>query len=581
MSRALAASLLVASALSAQDSLFSHLRLGQEGRASKGGHAKEAIPFSMDQTLQLRWDQGGLRTRFLGPTDPAQARRLADLTQAIPLAVALQGDLMALKRGDQTSSARMKATAVPLKPLLDTLAPKGTPLRDRMNTAILANDFTPLIETLSGELSSTRALLQQAQAPGPQAPGWRFMVSADLVDAGGHAHPLHLPGYDAISEGSPHSFGRFQLIPDERAEREAHAAAAWAPLANAAFQGQLRAELKARLDRIRALLHDRGAALEAGLRAAENHLRDATGAEAVAFTQELEGLRVQARPLLEGLGDPPATLDQVPTWIAGLQQQLAALQANVRGLPARLKEAVARIDRVLLAESATLRAQLKGDLEPLVSAWDGLESWWKTQVQAPLDALAADASPVGTLGEEAEAATRQARDLMGGSLDTSLDLVRARVPAYPGDEVHLMATLSRKRVADGAWEEVASDRQALAVEKYGFYTETRGGLLFVQPRTAGTREGSFMAVPALLFQARWGFEGAAPWVNQGVIPGLGLSFSLLDLDDKKDTELGVALNLSFFKNLLWIGYGRDLQAKANYAYLGLNPLVFYQLAKGR
>jgi hypothetical protein len=53
---------------------------------------------------------------------------------------------------------------------------------------------------------------------------------------------------------------------------------------------------------------------------------------------------------------------------------------------------------------------------------------------------------------------------------------------------------------------------------------------------------------------------------------------LLNFDPKKDTELGMAVNLSLFRNFLHFGYGQNLMTQDKYTYVGLNPLVLGRLA---
>jgi hypothetical protein len=57
--------------------------------------------------------------------------------------------------------------------------------------------------------------------------------------------------------------------------------------------------------------------------------------------------------------------------------------------------------------------------------------------------------------------------------------------------------------------------------------------------------------------------------------------AMLDFSDKNDLEIGFAAGVSLFRNLIWTGYGRNLQARANYFYVGTNPLLLGKMILNR
>jgi len=144
-----------------------------------------------------------------------------------------------------------------------------------------------------------------------------------------------------------------------------------------------------------------------------------------------------------------------------------------------------------------------------------------------------------------------------------------RVELHPGDQIAVEVTVSRDTSGDGKASARAHGYQTFRLERYGLYSETRGGVLFVNPRSHIERDISYQPVPAVAYTFRYGIPNRPNW-NHSLAPGIGFTLAMLDFTDDSDLELGLAANLSLLRDIFWVGYGRDLQAKANYAYLGLN-----------
>src|SRR5205085_10772841 len=112
---------------------------------------------------------------------------------------------------------------------------------------------------------------------------------------------------------------------------------------------------------------------------------------------------------------------------------------------------------------------------------------------------------------------------------------------------------------------IDSGRQNFRLEIHGPWVEPRGALLFAFPQGHANGHQEFEPAPGLAFQLKYGLKDQ-PFINRILSPGVGVSFSILDFDDNQAFELGIAGNVSFLMDLLWAGYGRDLQAARNYYY---------------
>ena len=97
----------------------------------------------------------------------------------------------------------------------------------------------------------------------------------------------------------------------------------------------------------------------------------------------------------------------------------------------------------------------------------------------------------------------------------------------------------------------------------------------MQPRSKIDRDISYQPVPALGYYWRSGIHGHPTW--NAISPSFGFTMALLDFSDSNTMEIGFAGGISVFRDLAWVGYGRNLQARANYFYVGTNPLLLVKL----
>ncbi len=183
------------------------------------------------------------------------------------------------------------------------------------------------------------------------------------------------------------------------------------------------------------------------------------------------------------------------------------------------------------------------------------------------------------VSQAATAAAALPRDIAPGrSLDTQFDLMTVD-GRHPGDWVFVTTKVVGQDPRSGEAVTIEERRQAFRLEVYGLYMESRGALLFADPRGKPHGSQSYEAAPGIGFHWRFGLKNRPFW-NRVVAPGVGMSFALLDFVDNKDLELGVAGSATFLADLLWLGYGRNLQARMDYFYLGINPVTLVGLSRG-
>jgi len=401
----------------------------------------------------------------------------------------------------------------------------------------------------------------------------QVLVSANLVDSGGRTMPLHLDGYDAIGTGDPVPFARFQLQLDDRTVREFEAAKAFVPLVTngaARIRASI-AELQTALERLPDTLKSND--LAARLEKLATDLSATGRAELLPFVNDIRQIidAVTALRMLPALVQSGAITDPMAiTQIASrLTDAIRIVDKLTNDVPARAQALAASLQAQLAQATPELQREAKDTLDLVVS----------TLTQGPnlkslVDELRKIAAAVGLTGDVAQAAdatSRQARDVAPGrSLDTSLDLATIIGERHPGDIVNLTATV--RRGAGGDVVTIFQGRQSIRIEKYGWYSETRGALLFVQPAETLARNVSFQPAPAIGYYWRYGAKNK-PGLNHELALGIGATLTLLDFDDEHDMEIGVAVGVTFLHDLFWAGAGRNLQAQKNYYYLGINPLA--------
>jgi hypothetical protein len=445
------------------------------------------------------------------------------------------------------------------------------------DSAVFGDNYT-LLSSAMGEFlePELRQLADELAARIGEGRTIRVYMSAWLSGTGA-TRRLHLDQYDDIATGEPSPFPRFQIAIAERTKRELESAKQLQAVVE--NPGRLKAQIETA---VRALQEEVNLLTEA-LRT------DVIRAELTRLERELrnrgvEPLRAQVREalsLVETLSTPPE---------AGPEDDMAILMGIVDRFDGQVQSFLASLSaaRTVLPNLAqTLRDQA-GELPEVIQAGTitALDEAGRALRERPeIQQIAQRASDLAeTLGltrnvlEGGQSATETARVVDPNiPLDTFLDLLTVG-ERHPGDRVDIQTRIMVES-QDGTETTLAQGRQTIRLRFPGVRLETRGALLFANPTSGGFDNISFEPVIGVSYLAHYGRMGHAFW-NDFLNPGLGMTLSLHHFDPDRDFELGVGGVFSLFQDLLFVGYGRNLQAEANYFFVGVNPLALGDLWGG-
>lgn len=412
-------------------------------------------------------------------------------------------------------------------------------------------------------------------------------LEAWITDGALRGKRVHLDGYDDVLTGEPVPFPRFQIALDERTKEDLAAAERLSTTINGVISGSFQNEIKNSLKAI-------GNAVR-GL--AKTIKSDVLGAELAELTRAVVAARddslgpvindlVSVRDLLSGFQSFPAADDlHRPDRLLMLANELSSkvtqLQALANDAPKKLEnlgrslERLARerpdlINKKIVASVLTAKTDLESELAPL------------REVLTQLRAVARSIGIASDVATAVDTATSKPRELgVGVSLDTHFDLQTIKEwQRRPGDQVSVTLKIMPKGEDPAKTPALAFARQKFRLEAYGPYLESRAGVLFVDSREASIAKRSFETVPGATFHLKYGFKNR-PFLNEWIAPGLGFSLSMLDFDNNKSLEIGIAGSVTLIRDLFWVGYGRNLQAQADYFFVGINPIALGGLFRQR
>jgi hypothetical protein len=529
------------------------------------------------------------------------------ILKALPLRLAFENDLIRLSNLYNQAKA-IKADSKALAALTDQVTEQRARKDESSKKATAAfSDFRTAMEAIrdsdpkkyaavNAVLLSTPGLdaytkigdllkgwandLQNSiQALGQNA-NFNLLLKADWVGEDGRMRAIHVPGYDQIQTGLFTAFGHLTLAADPESQAELTAAANIKAdiLDNTkAFTQEikteletLRAQLTADLKGLKQALGDLAAAAQKSGVELESGGADALQAELTNLTSACPIDQTDPILVLQGLLGCCEALQKAPGTLAmNVKAILADVQTTVLALPGKTQ--------------AALSGPIKTAADQLKAAQDKL----RADLMEPLAKLRSAIATGDTIWKGVDASSRSAKsilDAMGNpaNLDTTVDL-HSVVPPRPaaGDAITVTADLTTAKPDGTAPKMVASGSQMFEVRHNGLYWDTpQGMLMIVLPKTATYAQNGQSYVPALAVNLCYGVKGSGAWAkiwNEILAPGFGFSLATLRLDPTRNAELGLAANLSLFHRTLSVGYGRDLQVHANYAYLGLNPIAIYGL----
>jgi hypothetical protein len=407
-------------------------------------------------------------------------------------------------------------------------------------------------------------------------------ITATIVPPDAPARALHLPNYDQNPVASAPAVPNYIPVIDDRTRREIAAAEQFRDVGQSLTQvttqfRQSVKDLQTALESLKTQL--KTDVLEAELNALIKQ------AQSSARTDLGDVLRdaTAARDLIHSLNSSTLTLDgatdadrllNLATSLTSTGQMLTDIRATLPGdltkLASDLETAVKNAADSALTKTETIVKQAASDFLAKQTFFVTLAS--------NLMALGQLFDADSRLALSAERIAETARNLdTNTDYSTTLDLRTIQGDVHVRDNIVVQAGLYRRDTA-GKLSQVTTDSQEFVIQRYSIFPDSvRGGLLFVQPRSKIERQISYQPVPALGYYWRSGIRGHPTW--NAIAPSFGVTMALLDFKDGDAVEVGFAGGVSILRDLAWVGYGRNLQARANYFYVGTNPLLLVKLVQ--
>lgn len=587
---------------------ISHLSLETSSGDKLIGTSSKTYELSIDDSAEVRVDAKGLLSELHLSSAALNATaslspRIQILSKAVDALIHAQEGLLAAKssalaleaaKGTAGESAARAAFEVanssfsdiavsalsPLSESLDSDAELKASLEPALNEAVLQGDYASMAEVLKRYLLDVGSNLDRKAENAQRV---EVTLQATISDGVLHQQRVHLDGFDDIRTGEPVPFPRFQIALDDRAREEFAASEKLADNVNRILDGSFQIEVKASLKRVETSLHElvrtaKTDVLEAELNDTLKTLIVAQDGNLSPIIEEI----VSVRDILSGLDKLPApsdaskleTLLQISGAISTKAGQLEAVASNAPGKLGKLSSTIQRLakekpglisSRLQQMVLAT-KAGIAKELEPLQASYKTLRDLAKaigltTEVVEAADNMASKSKELG----------------VGSSLDSRFDLQTIKGwQRHPGDQLSITLRVDPKGADSSKGSSLAFGRQTLRLEKHGPYLQARGALLFVDSRSSKVPKQSFEAAPGVAFHLKYGFKNQS-WWNEWLAPGAGVSLAMLNFDNNKNFELGIAGSLTLIRDLFWVGYGRNLQAQADYFFVGINPIALGSL----
>jgi hypothetical protein len=596
MKKTLILVLLIPASLTAQDELQKSITFRwdeqkQQGFTSKTQEIDRYDILHIDvntDALDTRANTAELTNRitFLKNATQAftQAQRntitlLREQTDALRRAVVTQQkqDIEAARTNLERTAQQLATALMPVLQRIEADKDLDRPTYDALSTALLQPDgynaaagvLQQRIDALTTEL---RANIAHQGA---------IAITATLIPPDDAARTLAVPPYNDVQEAASDAAPNVLPVVDDRTRREVAAAQG--------FRDVL-VDLQRLDDELRNSINDLRATLlklrdELKIDVLEKTLDDLIMQAQTIGTNDLASVVQEARAardLLRALAAPDLApsgatdADRLLAIASTLLERANALLTAANDLPTTLTKLTTDV-RAALVQHASLASQSAVTLLETTAKAFGDRQTYFTQLAGTISKLAMSFRQAGGVSRSAQDLVNTARDISAQDLNTRVNLRRIIGDVHTGDHLDVDAILYTRK-ADGSLASVDEATQRFVIERYGIYPDNvRGALLFVDPRNKIPRDIRFQPVPALGYFWKTGFKGH-PRLNRA-LPGLGFSMALVDFEDKDNFELGLAATVSLF-DIFWTGYGRDLQARANYFSIGINPLYVGRLLGG-
>jgi hypothetical protein len=437
--------------------------------------------------------------------------------------------------------------------------------------------FIGLATLIRGRLDAVAAEIQRRSID------LEVRMEAYVRGEGGSNEPVEVTGYFTPKDRQRYPFKRFQTLVDQRTKNSFAAAQALAdvlkPLESQETRRRLHKELQVAVEELRKLLDqilqdDFPRHLEQ-LSASVKDLAE-TNSEIAALRTAIDGF-LRGIAALQDLRDAAKnpTLDDVLALFDDIGKRWIELRSAVTNVPKATTILIDNLRGVLDSQAALLGTDLTKRLADHLDTLRTVAPELSTLVSR-FGTLLGRVRVSGEIALGMKEIDRVARSLNSADLDTEIvtDTAKER---RPGDRLYVRIWVVRADETDPS-KALTSDGFSFRLRTLGFYTEFEGGLIFADPRGTVPRDQDFAIAPAISYNLKYGMKDASFW-NDVLNPGLGISFALLDFEDESSLEIGIAGNLTLFNDLVWVGYGRNLQAEADYFYVGVNPLAIADLVQ--
>ncbi|MEA2337570.1 MAG: hypothetical protein QOE82_1577 [Thermoanaerobaculia bacterium] len=428
------------------------------------------------------------------------------------------------------------------------------------------------IENRLNQLSTT--LQQNATTSGALG------MTATIVPPDAAARALHLQNYDQNTVSSTIAVPNYIPVVDSRTQREITAAEQFRDVAqsltqvSAQFQQSMK-ELQASLDTLRTSLKTE--VLEAELNSLIAQLKASARTDLGPILTDATA----ARDLVHSLNATTLTVtgatdaDRLLNIANSLNTTAQTLIDSAQGLPDDLTKLANDTETAVKTTADAALSKAEALVKQAASDFLAKQTFFITlanNLMSLSQLLGADSR----LALSADRIATTARNLdTNTDYSTTLDLRTIPGEVHVRDNIVVQAALYR-RDANGQLTQVTTDSQAFVIQRYNIFPDSvRGGLIFVEPRSTIERDINYQPAPALGYYWRTGIHGHPTW--NAISPSFGVTMAMLDFSNSNTMELGIAGGISVFRDLAWVGYGRNLQAKANYFYVGTNPLLLVKL----
>jgi hypothetical protein len=434
--------------------------------------------------------------------------------------------------------------------------------------------YEAMVEAIRNRLKGFKGRLDQLAAPQPSAI-YTFQLIANWVGEDGRSRALHLPGYDQIATGPARPFGNLDLQFDDRFKAEWKAAEDLAPFVDRVVQTDFKPQIQQALSQLKQNLESDTETLKMDF---DQLLSDLLASpKAQELRRQLESWKTQVQNVknhCEGFPQSSSLLS-LSQCVGDLENLIQDLKQNAAQWLVGARSVIQELPLLIRTEAEKAFAKAQLDLKQF---GEDIVSIFAPQLQEMRKIL----QQSDALWKDVDATSRRAVELRlddaSSSLDTALDLREAKDPR-PETSDAVQLAFEVKRQDSGASRTLLSGTQIFRVEQYGFFWDTpHAALMAIHPEDSRVARPETRLLPGLIINARYGIRDW-DWWNHILTPSFGISAALVDFDPNRDPELGLALNLSLFRNLISVGVGKNLQTRTRYTYVGLNPLVLYRLMR--